>query len=348
MQSEVLIVDNASTDGTVAVVTEYIDKYPNIHLVTENDLGYGSACLKGFRSAKGRYLFIADADGSYNFTEIPLFLTALKNGSDFVVGNRFKSKMSKGTMPWLHRYIGNPVLSRITKSFFNIKINDIHCGARAISKISFEKLTLYTRGMEFASEMIIKAAKKNLKISEVSVSYRKRFGTSKLRSFQDGWRHLRFILLYSPLQLFLIPGFILCMTGFLGMILLNKGSLHLFDLQLYVHPLFFCALMIIGGYQLILFGGFAKTYAITHLGDTNWRIQHLFKYITLERAGSFGIILAIAGGVLYFYIVTKWVQSGFGSLDEIKNSIIALTLFVVGIQTFFSAFMLSIVGIKEK
>ena len=217
-----------------------------------------------------------------------------------------------------------------------------------MTREAFERITLYTTGMEFASEMIIKAAKAHLKIVEIPIVYAPRIGESKLNSFGDGWRHLRFILLYSPLILFTLPGIMLFLIGMISMTLLYFWHLTIFDIQLFVHPMFLSAILLLLGYQLIFFGGFAKTYAITHLGDTNTTLQWMFKHLTIEKAGIAGILLTLLGLSVYAVIYARWHQSGFGSLNEIKNSIVALTLFVLGIQTFFSAFMLSIIGIRER
>lgn len=251
-------------------------------------------------------------------------------------------------MSWHHKYIGNPILSFLAKKFFGIEISDIHCGERALSKKAFEKMTLYTAGMEFASEMIIKAAKANLKITELPVSYEPRIGESKLRSFRDGWRHLRFIFLYSPLVLFLIPGIILFSIGLISILVLYFGTFSLGNIRLSLHPMFLSAGSIIAGYQLIYFALFAKTYAITHMGEKSELFETLFKYITIESAGITGMAFILCGTALYSFIVYHWIHQNFGSLNEIKNSIAALTLLVIGVQTISSSFMLSIIGIKER
>lgn len=348
LDAEVLVIDNGSTDRSAEVVKEISDHFPKVRLLTENRRGYGSAYLKGLMEARGEYIFMADCDGTYDFKDIPRFINELKKGSDLVVGNRFSGNMHKDSMPWLHQYIGNPFLSFIVKKFFGVKINDIHCGARAISKKALEKITIYTIGMEFASEMIIKAAKRKLKITEVSISYKQRTGESKLRSFSDGWRHLRFILLYSPNVLFFIPGFLMFVIGFFSFASFYFTDPTIFGITLYVHPLFLSSLLLISGYQLIFFAGFARTYAITHLGDHDEKLESLYKHITIEKAGVAGILLALLGSSLFAYIFVKWLQSGFGSMNEVRNSLLALTLLTLGIQTFFNAFMLSILGIKEK
>jgi glycosyltransferase involved in cell wall biosynthesis len=348
LNAEIIIVNNDSTDNTDNIIKSYLKDSINLKIIYEKKRGYGSACLAGLHEAGGKYLFVADADGTYNFSEIPRFIKKLREGNDLVIGNRFSGNMKKESMPWHHRYIGNPFLSFLVKWFFKVKINDIHCGARAISKETFDKVTLYTSGMEFASEMVIKYAKANLKIVEIPIEYNERVGESKLRSFVDGWRHLRFILLYSPLYLFLAPGAILLSLGTILMALFYFTHPKILGLQLYIHPMFLFSVMIITGYQLVIFSGFAKVYAITHLGDNDKIVESLFKKITIEKVGLLGSILAIIGAVIYIIILIKWVSSGFGSLNETRNSVLALTLLVVGVQTFFSAFMFSILGIKEK
>jgi glycosyltransferase involved in cell wall biosynthesis len=348
LNAEIVVVDNASTDRSPSLLMESLTKFPDLRVVKESRLGYGFACLKGIESAEGEYVVIADCDGTYDFKLIIQFISKLLEGNDLVVGNRFNGEIMEGAMPWLHRHIGNPLLSLLVKIFFGVKIGDIHSGMRAFKKSVIESINLNTGGMEFASEMVVKAAKRNLYISEIPISYRKRLGKSKLRSFSDGWRHLRFILLYSPLVLFFIPGALLLFLGTISLLILYFGSPSLFGIQFYVHPIFLSSVAVIAGYQLVLFAAFARTYAITHLGDHDGFFEPLYRLITIERAGLVGILLSFFGGSIYAYIFIKWINSGFGSLDEIKNGVVALTLVVVGIQTFFSAFMLSILGIKEK
>ena len=342
LDAEIIVVDNGSTDNSCKIAIE-----KHVKLIYENERGYGATCLKGFEVAEGKYLFLADPDGSYDFNEIPRFIEQLKNGYDFVIGNRFGSKMEKGAMSWLRRHIGNPILSRTLRLFFRTKINDTQCGMRAIAKESLEKLNLRTTGMEFASEMVIKAIKNKLKIKELPINYYKRIGVSKLKSFADGWRHLRFMLLYSPLYLFFIPGFILFLIGVISILWMYLGSSEILGIKLFYHPMFVSSLFIIIGYQLIIFAFFAKTYAIVHLGDEPVFVN-LYKYITIEKASITGILMGVLGSIIYVVIFFKWINTGFGELQEVKNSIIALTLLIVGIQTIFSSFMLSILGIKEK
>ena len=347
LSAEVIVVDNNSHDNSVKLIEEYQVNFPELKLIQETKEGYGFAYLAGLKNSLGKYIFMADSDGTYRFTDLPLFINKLKQGSDLVVGNRFSKKISRKTMPWINHYIGNPFLSFLVRLFFKVKINDIHCGERAISRDALKKIHLYTGGMEFASEMIIKAAKKNLIISEIPIDYRERIGESKLRSLNDGWRHLRFILLYSPLFLFFLPGVLLFLLGIILMAIFYFSSPSIFGIQFYIHPMFFFLVMIILGYQLIIFSGFSKIYAITHLGDSNHLIESLFRHITIEKTGLLGILLAIIGAVIYISIFITWITTDFGAISGIKESIIGLTLLVLGIQTFFSAFMFSILGIKN-
>ena len=277
----------------------------------------------------------------------PRFLSFLEQDYDFVIGNRFKRKMEKGAMPWYHHYIGNPMLSLLLRTFFRINLGDSHCGMRAITKKALKKLNLRTTGMEFASEMVIKALKKKLKIKELPINYYKRKGPSKLKSFRDGWKHLRFMLLYSPLFLFFIPGIFLLLIGLTSMVWLYWGSPNIFGTKFQYHPMFLSVLLVIIGYQLIIFALFAKNYAVIHLGEKSSPIKLLNKYLTIEKAGTAGGIIVLLGIIIFVMIFSKWVNTGFGELQEIKKSIIALTLIIVGIQTISSSFMLSILGIKR-
>lgn len=347
-RTEVIIVDNDSDDRSAEIIRNAQPDFSDLRLFQEKSRGYGYAYLKGLKEARGRYIFMADSDGTYDFKEIPAFIKKLEDGADLVVGNRFNAGLEKRSMSFSHRYIGNPFLSFLVRLFFRVKISDIHCGARAIRREALDKLNLCAGGMEFASEMIIKAAKKDLRISEIQIRYRPRIGVSKLASMRDGWRHLRFILLYSPLALFFLPGVFLFLIGIFFLFIFYFSNPVIFGFQFFTHPMFVFSLLTLLGYQLILFSGFSKIYAINHLGDSNAFIEKMFRLITLERAALAGIAMALAGILIYAFIFAGWVGSGFGSLLEVKKSIIALTFLVLGIQTFFAAFMFSILGIKDR
>lgn len=341
IQAEIIVSDS-STDSSPEIAKRH-----NVILVKHDKEGYGNAYLEGIKHSRGEYIMMLDADGTYDFNDIPLFISYLDNGYDFVIGDRFKGKMEKNCMPWSHKYIGNPILSGILRILFKTKIHDAHCGIRAIKKSSFKKLNLQTKGMEFASEMVIKAVKNNLKIKEIPTNYYRRIGDSKLNSFRDGWRHLRFMLLYSPLFLFFIPGLILFLIGFFSFLWIYLTNSYLFGIILFYHPLFLSSLLLISGYQLIIFSLFAKTYLINHLNDKPI-LNKFYKFISIESASIFGICLILIGLIIYSFIFFYWIN-GFKSfgLVETRNSILAFTLIILGIQTISSSFMLSILGIKK-
>ena len=341
-------------NGEIIVSDSSSDKSPEIAgrfgviLVKHNKEGYGIAYMEGIKCAHGRYIFMADADGTYEFSEIPNFIAALEENNDLVVGNRFAYHLDRGVMPWHHKYIGNPLLSFVLRIFFKAKIRDAHCGMRAITRDAYNKLHLQTTGMEFASEMLVKATFQNLKIKELPIKYKKRIGKSKLKSISDGWRHLRFMLLYSPLYLFFLPGASIFLLGIVSMVWLYIGDLAIFGVPLFFHPMFVSALLVIFGYQVIVFSFFAKSYAMVHFGERSQFIENLHKYLTLERASIFGITIAILGGMIFSSIFLSWIKGGFPELHEAKNFIVALILITIGMQTVFSSFMLSILGIKDK
>ncbi len=346
---EVIIVDNNSTDSSPSILSKMKEEnFPfEFKVVKETIRGYGSAYQKGLSIARGKYLIMVDLDGTYDFFDIPKFIEKLQQGFDLVVGNRFINNKKLGSMPWHHRYIGNPLLSGIVRLLFKIKIRDIHCGIRAITLTSLKKITLRTSGMEFASEMIIKSAKNKLSITEIPVIYKERIGKSKLNTFQDGWRHLRFILLYSPLVIFLIPGTILFVLGVILMSIQYFINISIFNIHFYIHPMFLFSSFIIIGYQLIFFAFFAKIYSIIHMSEKNEIFEKMFKYITIEKAGIAGLIMSLFGIGIYIFIFYNWINSNMGPLEEEKNALIGLTSIILGVQTVASAFMLSIIGIKE-
>ncbi len=333
-----IIVSDSSTDKSAEIAEQL-----GARVIKHNKVGYGNALLEGFKNAKGDIIVMGDCDESYDFMELPILLDALKD-SDMVIGTR--EYIQKDAMPFLHRFVGNPLLSLTLRILFKGKVKDAHSGFRVIKKDKLEKLNLRTIGMEFASEMIIKATKNRLKIKEVPIHYGKRKGSSKLKSFSDGWKHLRFMLLYSPFFLFFIPGIFLFFLGLISMFWMYFGSPEIFGIKLFYHPMFLSSVFVIIGYQLIIFSLFAKTYAINHLGEKPI-FDKLYKFVTIEKASILGILMILLGLIIFSVILSKWLRTNFGALQEIKNSIIALTLVILGIQTIFSSFMLSILGIKE-
>jgi glycosyltransferase involved in cell wall biosynthesis len=341
--------------GEIIVSDSSADKSPKIakklgaKVVKHNKVGYGVAILEGLKEAKGKYIIIADADNTYDFYEMPKFLSALDEGYDLVVGSRYKGKIKKGAMPFLHKYIGNPLLSLIFKTFFRTKLSDIHSGFRAIRKDVLDKLNLKTTGMEFASEMILAAEKNNLKIKEVPISYHPREGETKLQSFKDGWRHLRFMLMYSPTYLFLIPGFSFLLIGLLIVFSLLGGPKQLFGFNFDIHFMFLGSLLALLGYQIISIGLYAKTYAINIGFEKHDRIiDFIAKYISLERGLLLGFIIFLIGFIPGFRILYYWISHGFSALDETRFLIFTFTFLLIGIQTMFSVFFISLMLIEKK
>jgi len=319
---EVIAKNNLSAEIIVSDSSK--DKSPNIAknhgviLVKHDKDGYGTAYLEALKIAKGKYIFMADADGTYEFSEIPNFLKLVEQGCDFVIGNRFSGKIEKGAMPYSHK-IGNFFLSFVLRLFFGASIKDSHCGIRMISRQAINKLDLQTRGMEFASEMVIKSIKNNFKIKELPVNYLKRKGKSKLKALPDAWKHMRFMLLYSPMFLFFIPGVLMFLTGALTMIFSPQNNFLLAS-----------PLLMISGYQLAIFSLFAKTYSVVHLNEKPGFTEKIYKYITIETASIIGIVAVLAGIIL-----------------SQNNPLLSLTIATIGVQTVFSSFMLSILGIKK-
>ncbi|MFA7193965.1 MAG: glycosyltransferase family 2 protein [Candidatus Paceibacterota bacterium] len=345
---EIVVVNNNSDDFSGEILKKMKETNPNLKVFFEKKIGYGSACNRGFKEALGKYLLLMDIDQTYPVEKIMDFVSELDKSSEFVIGNRFTGEIKKGAMPALHQFIGNPLLSFILRLFFKTKVRDSHCGMRAIRKKCYEKLNLRTTGMEFASEMVIKVLREKLRISEIAISYHPRIGESKLKSFRDGWRHLRFMLLYSPNYLFFVPGIICFSVGIISMIVLYFTNLKVVGLTLIDHPIFVFSLLVIIGYQLIIFAGFAKAYAINHLEEKNELLDKIFKYISIEKASTIGLLGIIFGLIIYFLILRKWINSDFGALNEIKSAVIGFTFIVIGVQTISSAFMLSILSIKER
>lgn len=341
ISGEVLIADNGSQDGSQAIATEI-----GARIVNVKQKGYGSALRGGISAARGQFIIMGDADDSYDFTQLNPFINKLREGYDLVMGNRFKGGIETGAMPFLHKYLGNPVLTWIGKLFFGCPCNDFHCGLRGFKKTAIESLNLRTTGMEFASEMVVKASLYNLKITEVptTLSPDGRSRPPHLRTWRDGWRHLRFLLLYSPRWLFLYPGLFLMLLGLLST-LFFLGTPR-------VHTLLYSATAMIIGFQAVSFAIFTKAFAITEgLLPQDPKIQRFFRYINLESGLIIGSIILLLGLGGSLYAFNSWENDLFGSLDPIATmSIIipSVTCLALGIQVIFSSFFLSVLGLKRR
>jgi len=349
VKGEILVADNGSTDGSIELAESL-----GVTVINVKEKGYGAALMKGIAYAKGKYVIMGDSDDSYDFSDLNMFLTKLREGYDLVMGNRFKGGIKKGAMPLLHRYLGNPVLSFLGRLFFKNNIGDFHCGLRGFKQNLVNQLKLQTSGMEFASEMIVKAALFNVKITEVPtiLSPDGRTRRSHLRTWRDGWRHLRFLLMYSPRWLFQIPGIILILVGLLLMALTIGGRFEIFSgIVLDTNTLIFGGTFVILGFSCISLGIFTRTFAVEE-GFLPYNKQHeMFnKKFNLEMGIIIGLILLIIGisGFAYSFII--WKNENFGELiyPRILRIVIpSVVSLVLGCQTIFSSFFLSILKIKR-
>ncbi|NGP17368.1 glycosyltransferase family 2 protein [Devosia chinhatensis] len=346
ISGEVLIADNGSTDGSQAIATAH-----GARVVHADQRGYGAALSSGIAHARGRFVIMGDADDSYDFANLDLFVAALRNGADLVMGNRFAGGVAPGAMPWHHRYIGNPVLSFLGRLFFRTPIRDFHCGLRGFSRDAIRNLNLRTTGMEFASEMVVKATLSRLDVREVPTTLKKdgRSRPPHLRSFRDGWRHLRFLLLFSPRWLFLYPGVALVWIGLVVGSQLVRGPVTIGSVTFDVHTLIVAALCVIMGVQSIAFAiigrRFASRYGFIPRSGT---YDRLLEWLTLERILLIAILLMLSGISAMVWGLTQWAQRDFGPLTShatLRAVILAMTALVTGFQLMMSGFMSSMINI---
>lgn len=348
IRGEVIVADNGSNDGSVEIGERFGARV--IHVEAK---GYGNALMGGIAAAAGTYILMGDADGSYDFGHIPRFLEQLRNGADLVLGNRFLGGISPGAMPPLHKYLGNPVLSGLGRLFFKSPIQDFHCGLRAFSKSAYERLGLQTAGMEFASEMVVKATLLKLSVVEVptTLSPDGRTRPPHLRTWRDGWRHLRFLLLYSPRWLFLYPGLLLMLVGSLVELWLLPAPRTVGSVTFDVHTMVYGAAFVLLGFQAVAFAMFTKVFAISQrLFPPDPALQKIFRYIGLEVGLIVGSVL-IAGGLGgSIYAVDVWGARHFGALDYSRTMrlvIPSVLSLVLGLQTVFASFFLSVLGLRR-
>ena len=348
VRGEIVIADNGSTDGSPEIASALGARV--IHVAQK---GYGSALLGGIKAARGKYIIMGDADDSYDFTNLGPFLEKLRAGYDLVMGNRFKGGIAPNAMSPLHKYLGNPVLTGIGRLFFRSPCGDFHCGLRGFSKAAIQRLDLRTTGMEFASETVVKASLHGLRIAEVptTLSVDGRNRPPHLRSWRDGWRHLRFLLLYSPRWLFLYPGLLLMLAGAVVSGWLLVGPRVVDGITLDIHTFLYAAMAIVIGYQTVIFAIFTKVFAITEgLLPEDPRLKTLFDYIKLETGILAGVLLLVAGLGLSIYALSFWSATSFGPLDPsrtLRLVIPAVTLIALGLQTVLSSFFLSILGLER-
>jgi glycosyltransferase involved in cell wall biosynthesis len=338
---EVVVADNASTDRSAELAAN-----AGARVVHEPRRGYGSAYRAGFAVARGRYIVMADADLTYDFREIPRFVEELDAGAAMVIGDRMDN-IHPGAMPWLHRYVGNPVLTGVLNLFFRTGVSDAHCGMRAVRREVLPRLDLRTTGMEFASEMVIRASKEQLDIREVPIEYHPRGGDSKLSSFRDGWRHLRFLLVHSPTHLFVLPGTVLAACGSL-VALVSLLGLEVFGREWQLHSMIAGSLLMIVGTQIVALGLCAHAYGTYFMGEQDPWFDRMRRRYSLEHGLLLGGLILMAGLAVMAVIVAQWIDRGLGQLSEERLALFAAVLVIIGIQIFFSSFLLSILGLRRR
>lgn len=349
ISGEVIVADNGSTDGSQAIAER-----AGARVVSVEAKGYGSALMGGINAARGEFIIMGDADDSYDFSDLAPFLEMLRAGHDLVMGNRFKGGIAPGAMPWHHRYLGNPVLSAIGRLFFHSPAGDFHCGLRGFRRAAVLEMDLRTTGMEFASEMVVKATLKKMRIAEVPTTLRPdgRSRPPHLRSWRDGWRHLRFLLLFSPRWLFLYPGILLMLAGTIAGAWLLRGPIFIANIGFDVQTLLYASMAIVIGFQAIVFAVFTKVFAISEgLLPEDPKLIGLTRIVSLERGIVVGVLLLLAGLGGSIYAVSFWDERSFGPLDPSKTLRIiipSITALILGCQIVLSSFFLSVLGLKRK
>jgi glycosyltransferase involved in cell wall biosynthesis len=335
IDGEVIVIDNGSTDSSVRIAEEHGAK-----LVIEEKRGYGNAYRKGFAEASGDIIVMADSDDTYDLLEMPKFLDALE-GADFVMGSRLEGDIKKDAMPWLHRHVGNPLLTRILNLLFKTKISDAHCGMRAFKREVLERMDLQTPGMEFASEMVIKASKLGIRIKEVPLTYSPRTGgEAKLVSVEDGWRHVRFMFLYKHAMLFLTPGVFFFVLGMLFVFAVPANRYHSMILGGFITIL---------GFQIMTLGIYSKIFAaVQGIERPNGVAKFFMRYNLLEYGMVVGFVVFLTGSWIGFGIINTWIKTGFGGLAEIQGAVVASTLAIVGIQMMFAATFISVLLLGKR
>jgi glycosyltransferase involved in cell wall biosynthesis len=340
---EVIVVDNGSTDGSAAVAAG-----AGATVLHEPRRGYGRAYLTGIEAARGAYVVMADADGTYPVDRLGEFVDELESGRELVLGSRFQGTIHRGAMPWSHRWVGNPILTGLLNRLFGIRVSDAHCGMRAVRRSSLRRLDLHSTGMEFASEMVFKAFRRKLAVGEIPIDYFPRTGESKLSRFGDAWRHVRFMLLYSPSWLFFLPGFSLLLLGLAGMIVLASGPVDVFGRTWQIHTMLaFVALTLLGA-QVVQLGVFARTYALTHFGESDSLLEPLRRRIHLEHGLLFGLGLILVGAGVLVAVFVRWANASFGALGDEYPTALGVTLVGLGVQTIFGSFFIGLLTMRSR
>ncbi|MDX6690826.1 MAG: hypothetical protein QOG15_2283 [Solirubrobacteraceae bacterium] len=337
---EVVVADNGSEDGSGDLAAQ-----SGARVVREPRRGYGSAYLAGFAAARGTYLVMLDADMTYPFDQIPHFVQELRDGADFVMGDRMDN-IQPGAMHWMHRYVGNPLLSGTLNLFFRTGIRDAHCGMRGLRRDILPRLDLRATGMEFASEMVIRASKEKLAIREFPIEYAPRSGESKLSRFRDGWRHLRFLLVHSPTHLFIVPGLVLLTLGLLVTVI-SLTQFSILGRQWNLHTTVGGELLCIVGTQVVALGLCAHAYGTYFMNERDPWFDRMRARFRLEHGLALGMTIFFGGIIAGTIIFGIWINRGFGALSEERLAVTAATLVIIGLQIIFSSFLLSILGLRR-
>ncbi len=338
---EVIVVDNGSTDRSADAAAAH-----GAIVVREERRGYGSAYLAGLAVSRGDFIVMGDADETYPLHDLPQFVERLSAGDDLVVGSRFEGTIHGEAMPWLNRHVGNPILTGLLNLLFGVKISDAHCGMRAVHRDALSTLDLHSTGMEFASEMVFKAFRRKLRVNEIPIDYYPRVGESKLNRVGDAWRHVKFMLLYSPSWLYFVPGLILLLFGLVGAVALAAGPVTIFGRPWQIHTLFACIAAILLGTQIVQLGVFARAFAASHLGETDRLVQWARGRVTLEHGLVLGGLLLLAGFAIEVSIFIGWALSGFGALSHEYATAIGFTLLAVGAQVMLGSFFVSLITMR--
>jgi hypothetical protein len=346
LSGEVIVADNGSTDGSQEIALGLGAK-----LIEVPSRGYGAALQAGINGASGKFVIMGDADDSYALDDLTLFLQKLKEGYDLVLGNRFKGGIEKGAMPWLHKYLGNPVLSWLGRLFFKVQIGDFHCGLRGFNRKAILSLNLKSNGMEFASEMVVKSSLNKLSITEVPTMLKidGRSRAPHLRTWRDGWRHLIFLLATSPRWLFIYPGLFFLTVGAVGVIATAEGAISVGTIFLDINTFLLCTGLLLVGLQTILMGILARIFS-THNGvlPRSESVSLFERVFTLERGILCGLTLILASLLGLIYLLSDWTGSGFSTVDEgisMRISSILTLFFVSGIQLLFASFFASMIQV---
>ncbi len=344
LRGEIIVSDNGSTDGSQSVAME-----SGARVVHAERRGYGSAYIHGIAAARAPVIVIADSDDTYDLGDVPRLFAKVREGCDLVLASRLKGRILPGAMPWLHRRVGNPVLTGLLNLLFGVQLSDTHTGMRAFTREAYDRMNLRTTGMEYASEMIVSAAQVRMKIAEVPITYYPRAGESKLNTWRDGWRHLRYLMLRSPTALFILPGVLFTALGWLPLVALAPGPITLGRYFFDFHYMIVGSALALLGMQTLLLGLQGKSYLVARgLDRRDGLIDWFQSHVTLERGLLFGSLLLVVGAGVGINIFLIWAEHSFANINELRSGLLALTLSVSGTQIIFSSLFLSLLDIEAR